>query len=110
MSCRGAARYESKNTALEIVTRQPRAEGLAIASVPDLVLLIVLSCPFYGVTPFKPSSTSWAEPQCTPLSILLGHKGPTCSRRAQTNAIQQSNVDPTMLVGICEREPVGFMK
>ena len=45
----------SKNTTLEIVARnrgplQPRAEAPS-PSVPDLVLLIVLSCRFYGVTP-----------------------------------------------------------
>jgi hypothetical protein len=43
----------SKNTALEIVTRNRAhfSRELRGAYVLDLVLLIVLSCPFYGVTP-----------------------------------------------------------
>jgi hypothetical protein len=48
---------QSKNTALEIVTRN-RAHFSRGPSVPDLVLLIVLSCPFYGVTPIRLSRFS----------------------------------------------------
>lgn len=36
-----------------MATQRPRVEG---PSVPDLVLLAVLCCPFYGATPSPPQA------------------------------------------------------
>src|SRR5262249_14723043 len=56
-----AAKGLSKNTALEIVTwnRARFSRELQAPSVPDLIPLIELSCPFYSVTPYGITNTGY---------------------------------------------------